>query len=382
MLKSRWLRGISLALILALLASVYVLWVRHDMTDFGVCYKAGGRILAGRMLYIASDGHLQFKYFPPAALFFAPLSRLPLGTAKPIWYGLSLAMFFLILSLSYDLLPVKRQARAVVMVLAVLSLAKFIGREIELGQVNFLIILALTLAIKYALQGKDIPAGLWWGFSIFFKPYALALLPYFLLKKKFKLAASGLVLFALGLVAALPFYGWPGYQAVLQEWAATLSRSTPVLFTVQANASIYSLFLKVLPAGSEHLARGLLIISCLILGGLVLWLMVAGRRKGLPYPEVLEISFIFILIPMLSPLGWYYNYLYALLATFVLINDIGRMPVWMRWAVALNFFLICVIPMGALSKTFFRIYMAYSLAVVNFLIVMFCLLYLRARSVT
>ncbi len=382
MLKSWWFRGIGLALVLALLASVYILWVKHDMTDFGVCYKAGGRILTGRMLYTASDGHLQFKYSPQAALFFAPLSRLPLGTAKPIWYGLSLAMFFLILSLSYDLLPVKRQAKGVVIVLAILSLAKFIGREIELGQVNFLIILALTLAVKYTLEGKDIPAGLWWGFSIFFKPYALALLPYFLLKKKFKVAASGLVFFGLGLLAALPFYGWPGYRTVLQEWTGTLSRSTPVLFTVQANASIYSFFLKVLPAGSEHLARVLLVVSCLILAGLVLWLMVAGRRKSLLNPEVLEISFVLILIPMLSPLGWYYNYLYALLATFILINDIDRMPVWMRWTVALNFFLICAIPMGALSKPLFRIYMTHSLAVLNFLFVIFCLLYLRARRVT
>jgi hypothetical protein len=382
MLKSRWFLALGLAVILVALAIVYILWVKHDMTDFGVCYKAGGRIQAGRMLYTASDGHLQFKYSPPAALFFAPLSRLPLGTAKPIWYGLSLAMFFLILSLSYDLLPVKRKAWGLVILLVMFAQAKFIGREIELGQVNFLIILALTLALKYTIEGKDIPAGLCWGFSIFFKPYALALLPYFLLKKKFKVTASGLVLFGLGLLAALPFYGWPGYRTVLQEWAGTLSRSTPVLFTVQANASIYSFFLKVLPAGSESLARLLLIVSCAILAGLVLWLMWAGREKGLWRPEVLEVSFLFIMIPLLSPLGWYYNYLYALLATFILINDLGRMPAWMRWAVVLNFLLICLIPMGALSKPFFRIYMTHSLAVVNFLFVIFCLLYLRARRVT
>jgi len=382
MLKSRWFLALGLAAILVALAFVYILWVKHDMTDFGVCHKAGGRILAGRLLYDASDGHLQFKYSPPAALFFAPLSRLSLETAKPVWYGLSLVMFGLILGLSTNLLPVKRKAWGLVVLLVMLAQVKFIGREVELGQVNFLIILALTLALKFMLDGKDILSGLLWGFSIFFKPYALVLLPYFLLKKKFKAVAVGLAFFGLGLLAALPCYGWPAYQAVLREWLSTLSKSTPVLFTVQANASLYSLFLKVLPAGSESAVRLLLIVSCAILAGLVLWLMRAGRGKGLLRPEVLEVSFLFILIPLLSPLGWYYNYLYALLATLILINDLGRMPTWMRWAVVLNFLLICLIPMGALGKPLFRVYMTHSLAVVNFLFVLACLLYLRAKRLT
>jgi hypothetical protein len=382
MLKSRWIRALGLAVILVALALVYIFWVRHDMTDFGVCYKAGGRIVSGSLLYTAADGHLQFKYSPPAALFFAPLSRLPLETAKPLWYGLSLIMLAVILGLSYDLLPTRRKAWGGLVLAVVLAQAKFIGREVELGQVNILIILALILALKFMLDGKDILSGAWWGFSIIFKPYALVLLPYFLLKKKFKAVAAGLIFFGLGLAAAWPFYGWPAYREVIGEWVDTLSKSTPVLFTVQANASLYSLFLKVLPAGSESAARLLLIASCAILAGLFLWLMRVGRGKGLGRPEVLEASFLFILIPLLSPLGWYYNYLYALLATFILINDLDRMPAGMRWAVVLNFLLICLVPMGALGKALFHVYMTHSLAVVNFLFVLACLVYLRTRRLT
>jgi hypothetical protein len=110
--------------------------------------------------------------------------------------------------------------------------------------------------------------------------------------------------------------------------------------------------------------------------------MWTGRRKGLPRPEVLEVAFLLILVPMLSPLGWYYNYLYALLATFIVINDLGQMPVWMRWAAALNFLTICLVPMGGLGKALFHIYMAYSLAAINFLFVLFFLLYLRAKQLT
>jgi hypothetical protein len=352
------------------------------MTDFGVCHKAGGRILSGRMLYDPADGHLQFKYSPPGALFFAPLSRLPLEAARPVWYGLSLVMLGLILFLSYSLLPVKRKAWGLVIAAVLLAQAKFIGRELELGQVNFLILLALALALKYLLDGKDILSGLLWGFSIIFKPYALVLLPYLLLKKKFKAAAAGLAFFGLGLLAALPCYGWPAYGDVLRKWVSTLSKSTPVLFTVDANASLYSFFLKTLPAGSQAMARPLFIVCCLLLAGLVLGLMWTGRRKGLPRPEVLEVAFLLILVPMLSPLGWYYNYLYALLATFIVINDLGQMPVWMRWAAALNFLMICLVPMGALGKALFHIYMAYSLAAINFLFVLFFLLYLRAKQLT
>lgn len=377
--KSLLLGAVLLAALVALVV-VYGLWVRTDMTDFGVCYRAGGRVLAGGTLYTAADGHLQYKYSPPAALFFAPLALLPKSAAQAIWFGLSLIFLFFIYKLTLDLLPSRRAAIAPLVLLSILVMAKDIGRELELGQVNLLILLALVLSAQLMIKGRDAPAGLLWGFSLFFKPYALVLLPFFLLKKKFKIPAVGLGLFAAGLLLPVPFYGLRGGLDLVLEWGRSLSLSTPVLYTVQANASLYALFLKALPGEPAAAARALLAASCLILAAVILGLMRAGRRSNLPAPETLEISFLLILVPMLSPLGWYYNYLYALPAVVLLLNFFGAFPKGLRWTLAANFVVIAAAPMGALGGAVYDVYMNYALAAVNFLFVQGCLAYLRARG--
>jgi hypothetical protein len=81
------IRPILVGLVVVLsLSAVYVMAIRRDMTDFGVCYRAGGRFLAGEALYRAADGHLQFKYAPAGAMFYAPLSALPWEAAKALWF--------------------------------------------------------------------------------------------------------------------------------------------------------------------------------------------------------------------------------------------------------------------------------------------------------
>src|SRR4030042_614194 len=88
----RWVKkkkAVCSMLILAaavVLAGAYTLHIRKDMTDFGVCYQGGQRIVQGETLYREADGHLQFKYSPAAALFFAPLGLLPYDAAKAVWY--------------------------------------------------------------------------------------------------------------------------------------------------------------------------------------------------------------------------------------------------------------------------------------------------------
>ena len=152
------------------------------MTDFGVCYQAGKRILRGENLYRVSDGHLQYKYSPASALFFAALSILPYEVAKFVWYLSELVFLFLSLVISYNLLPSKQKKKGLVLILSFLVMLKFVGREIELGQVNIFIFFLLITMLKALSRKNDIKGGLFLGFSLVFKPYGLVFLPYFILK--------------------------------------------------------------------------------------------------------------------------------------------------------------------------------------------------------
>jgi len=349
------------------------------MSDFGVCYQGGERILKGETLYQVSDGHLQYKYSPVSAVFFSLFVLFPYELAKVIWYFLELYFLFMALAISYNILPLKLKKKGSVLVLSFLVLAKFIGREIELGQVNIFITFILIMMLKALLEEKDIKAGLFWGFSLFFKPYALVFLPYFILKKRLKLVGSGFGVIFLGIIFPVFFYGLKQNMVVLKEWYTTLSQSTPQLLAQYDNASIHAFFLKNLPADNGNLVLIFILCAVFLIGFSFLWMMYLGNRENSLKPEVLESSFLFILIPLISPLAWNYNYLYSLLAVVFLLNFIGRFPKIHRYIIISNMIIIVGSLQEILGKVSFHFYTQHSLVVISYLIILFYLFYARVK---
>lgn len=370
-----------LILIIAFLffSLVYQYFVKKDMTDFGVCYQGGKRIVKGEALYRVSDGHLQYKYSPASALFFSVFTLLPYELAKFIWYLSELIFLFLSLIISYDILPSKQKKKGLVLILSFLVLVKFFGREIELGQVNIFIFFLLIMMIKTSLKKNDVKGGLLLGFSLIFKPYGLVFLPYFILKKRFKLITSGLGTVLLGLILPVIFYGLRGNIIILKAWQKTLSQSTPGLIDHYDNASIFAFFLKIVPDESRELAFIFIICSGLLIALSFLWMMILGKRENMNKPEVLEYSFLFVLIPLFSPLAWYYNYLYSILTIVFLINYIDKFPKALKYVLIANLIIIGGSLREVLRKEAFRFYTGYSLVVISYLIVLFHLFYLRVK---
>ena len=367
------------AAVVVLSIAAYAFQMRKDMTDFGVCYKAGERIRAGETLYHSSDGHLQFKYAPLSAILYAPFSLFPRPAASAAWFSVDLLLLIACFAMAYLALAPPRRPAVPVLGLAALVLGKFIGREFELGQVN-LLILGLILAAFLAFQKRrDGWAGLFWALSLFFKPYALVFLPYFLLKKRFRLLAAGSAAAAVGLALPSFFYGWNANIRVLGEWVGTLSQSTPVLLEVGDNASLYAFLAKHLGRGT--FTTGLFLVLAALLAFSVLWLILRSRRGKETRAEALDFAYLLVLIPLLSPLGWYYNYLYGLLAVVLILNSFNRLsPVW-RFVAGADLLLIGGTLREVLGKTVFRFYTHHSLVALNFLVVLIVLAYLRKRDI-
>ncbi|MDP2915518.1 MAG: glycosyltransferase family 87 protein [Candidatus Aminicenantes bacterium] len=367
--KTLWivLGGILLA---AAFYGIYLGWIRHDMTDFGVCYKNGRRILDGETLYRVSDGHLQFKYAPVSALFYAPLALLPWEVAKIIWFYLELILLFAVLWISTKLLPSPPRGPVLVLLPATLVLLKFIGRELELGQVNILILFFLTSMIAEVIRRKDAMAGVLWGISLFFKPYALVFLPYFILKKRFKIVLVGAAVVLAGLVLPALNFGLQGNWVVLRDWISTLSRSTPELMAAGDTSSLYAFLWKVLPGHPDLWIKILWLVTGLTVGLLFLGMMRQGKKQALEVPEVLEMAFLMILIPLFSPLGWFYNYLYSVLAIVLLIQAMPKFPPLWKYALIADLIIIGATLREVLGKDLFHFYTRKSLVVVNYLIVL------------
>lgn len=370
--------AVGAAAVIVLLIAAYALQMRKDMTDFGVCYQAGERIRAGETLYRPSDGHLQFKYAPLSAILYAPFSMFPREAAKAAWFIVDLVLLLACFALAYMALAPPRRPAALILGLAVLVLGKFIGREFELGQVN-LLILGLILSALIAFQKrKDGLAGLLWALSLFFKPYALVFLPYFLVKKRFRILAAGAATVVAGLAVPALFYGLAGNVHLLGEWARTLSQSTSGLLEVGDNASLYAFLAK--HVGRNGLSTGLFFGIAALLAGSVLWLMIRARRDGTAGSEMLDFAFLLVLVPLLSPLGWYYNYLYGLPAVVLILNSFDRLsPAW-RYTAGIDLLIIGGTLREVLGKTAFRFYTHHSLVALNFLVILLVLIHLRDRD--
>lgn len=378
--KKAALRALGGIVLVALLTVAYVVHIRKDMSDFGVCYKNGQRIIRGETLYRLSDGHLQFKYAPVSALIYAPLALLPYEAAKVIWYVLELCLLSAVFWISYKLLPLRLKGPWFVLGFSFLALLKFIGREIELGQVNILIIFVLIMMLKTAVKRKDVRAGVLWGISLFLKPYALIFLPYFILKKRLRFVVTGVVVLIVGLTLPVLAFGFKGNLLVLKEWAFTLSRSTPGQVAAGDTASLYAFLWKVLPGHPDFWTMFLWLVIGSAAGVVFLWMMGEGRKRDLNMPEILEAGFLMILIPFFSPLGWNYNYLYSVLAVVLILNYWPKFPRAWKYILAVDLILIGATIQEVLGRALFRFYTYNSLVVINFLIVLSGLAYIRAKK--
>ena len=315
--------AVSALLVVAL--GAFVLRGSRDMHDFEVPYKVALRAAAAAPLYRAEDGHYQFKYLPAFAVLAIPLGLVPLPVAKGVWFVGSVALLLALMSLSMRLLPEQRKPAALLVVAALVVLAKFYARELDLGQVNLIFAVAATGAFVAMKEGHDLLAALLLVLTIAIKPYGVLLLPALIVRRhQAAIVASGaglLLLFAL----PMPLYGWSGTIDLHEIWWKTVTETTVPNLLNPDNVSLASMYAKWLGIGA--LSATLATVSALVL--MIGAAMVFVRRRLVSAPEGLEGSLLLLLIPLLSPQGWDYVLLIATPAIIYLANYHDLLPA--RW---------------------------------------------------
>ncbi len=319
-------RVFSIVLIPLLLGLAFLPRVVHEMGDFEVYWTAGRRALQAEPLYRPEDGHYQLKYLPAFAVLFAPIAILPLGFAKAVWFLASVAVVVALVGMSVTLLPRKRLPATILAALTVVAMLKFYAHELNLGQTNALMALLVVTGFRSVMAGRETQGGLWLAAATIVKPYAVAFLPYLLVKKR--LVAFTAFLAALGALLVVPvaFYGFEGTRALMAGWAGTLSASTRPNLTGQDNISVWAMFAKWLGVGPPAFALGF--AAACLLGLLALW-VVRKAREG-EGSEYLEMSLLLILLPLCSPQGWDYVLLVSTPAVALLLNDLNHLPYGVR----------------------------------------------------
>jgi len=354
------------------------------MRDFEVNYTAGKRLVTGETLYQRGDGHYIFKYLPSSALFYLPLSLLPLWLAKAIWFYLVAFSIFSLVYISYQLIPEKGGRPKYLLVLTPLILAKFLLRELQLGQINAVVGMVLLFMAWLMISEreekpwqKEIGAGALWGLAVALKPHSLIFLPYFVVKKKWGALGSGLGVLIFSLFVTSFFYGFRQYLIVFKDWVSQLSRTTPHLFTSQDNISIMALFMKWTDNRSLSLILGTVVIA--LLAFLVLAVVLKGRDAA--RAPVLECAVLLILIPLVSPLGWDYTLLVSVPGVMLILQSFSRYSRLWRGVLVINFLIIAFSLFDIMGRELYAKFMSWSVITVNFLILIGYLSFLRFKKV-
>lgn len=216
--------------------------------DFNCFYISGQRMLAHKNIYVIRDQETaEFRYTPVFALVMSGLALANEGVADSIWFTLNfllMAASFICLKKSVIRDGLKAKSTFIFYLLLILGSFRFIMHNLDAGQSNILMLASIIFGLYLIEKGKEAEGGAIFAFSIMIKYTPLLFIPYFFLKRKFKvgLFITATVLFYL-LLPAL-FIGFKTNLAYLKDLLPFLTNSTildPTTILNYKNQSLLSM---------------------------------------------------------------------------------------------------------------------------------------------
>lgn len=259
---------------LGLICALYFILQHHhgraEMADFRVYYDAASALKNGETVYGLAFGVSSgfYKYSPLAAAFFIPFTLLPYSIASSIFYciiGLAVIWFS---TTSMRLLgkDLPREKILLSAFFTTLFLADHIERELHLGNVNLLLLLACCLMRYFENRNSSYASGAVYAIVLLFKPHFLILTPILMIFGKFKTLATALIVIAVAMTLPAILCGWDKNFELHQQWWAAMKAHNIALY-VSPN-TIYGILHTAIPItlpGIAYIIFGLSIAATLIL---------------------------------------------------------------------------------------------------------------------
>ena len=364
-------------LLIGLVALGAFQWKVHEkMVDFGVYRQAAQRALDAEPLFRESDGHFQFKYLPAFAMATIPFAVADEGTAKLIWFAMSVGALVLLMRWSARFVPERRRGLPLLIGLTLLFMLKFYVHELGLGQVNLVFVLLVVAAVG-ALQ-SELPAvaGVLLGAAVVVKPYGILFAPWLLVSEDRRATVAFAITFVVALLAPTALYGFRGNIALLLDWWRTVTATTAPNLMIPDNVSFASVWARWIGPG-----RAASVLATLT--GVISLAIVADawrRRKSVQEPAYLETAALLVLIPLLSPQGWDYVLLLSTPAVALLLDRLPEMSRPWRIATWTALGLMGLVVYDLVGRTIYLHFMRASIVTLCAMTIVVALAHLRRQQ--
>ncbi len=314
--RAQRLAWLAIAIYLAVLAIIAVL---RTQADFNTYYRAGGRVLGGLPIYPSTDSD-RFLYAPIFAIGFAPLAAMPLKAAQLAFFLINAFAFVaLIIGTGVMLFGRSRQLSAALIVIPVLLCFRFIGNNVEHGQINLLTLPLLVWAIVSAEESHEWRAGLMLAAAILIKPFGVLVAAYLFVRGRFGTLACAAVWGIALLLAPIIVFGAHGWHqqtvAYVQAVSSMTGRYRTMLTNQSAVSAIARLMEPVSTADSSSplplmLGTGFEIALALVS---LAWVWRSGSN------DRTALAALFCVIPGFAPISWK-SYFAALIVPYMLMT--------------------------------------------------------------
>ena len=292
--------------------------------DFNVYYRAGHRVLHGLAIYPPADSD-RFLYAPVFAILFAPLAAIPRHVAQFGFFAVNaFSLIELIIGAGVILFGRERRLPAALIVVPVLLSFRFIGNNIEHGQINLPTIALIVWAIIYAGESRDGWAGLMLAAAILIKPFAVLAALHLAIRRRFGAlgwaVAAGIALIVVPIVIFGP-HGWIDQTSAYLNAVASMTNRYRMMLTNQSAVSAAARLMS-LRAGdgaetSPAPAIAAMALEIVLVAAVSLWDAMSRERENLA--SRLALCGLFCLMPSIAPISWK-SYYAAMLVPYMALT--------------------------------------------------------------
>lgn len=296
--------------------------------DFFVYYRTGHRVLQGMAIYPANEAD-RFLYAPIFAIAFAPFALLPRHAAQGLWFLFNAwGLVAFIMGSFVMLFGRARRLSAALLAIPVLLSVRFIGNNIEHGQINLPILALCVWAIVYAREDRPRLAGLLLAAAVLVKPFALLAALYLTLRRKWTTLGCALGAGAAMLVLPIVVFGARGLVEQTSAYLRTVASMSTQYRTMLTNQSAVAATARLMvrfvdPAqagGTAPLRIGMLMEGMLV-AAVSLWtLRGAHPDESGSTGDRYALAGFFCLMPSLAPISWK-SYFAALVVPYMLLTE-------------------------------------------------------------
>ncbi len=270
---------------------------------------------------------LDFPFLPPTIFLYLWLGWFNFQTAYGLWYVFHSLFLLLDALLLYRIFLPGSGVMGGALVLLLLLTLPGTGATFWFGQTNFLVLFGLLLLLQY----RDRPlGGIGLALGTFTKPYVLLLLPYAVVKKRWRVVLGMLGTLAAGFLLTLVVFG-PG--PLVSYFTKDPSERAESAYLDPINQSLLSTILRLTGedvAGRSPILHPLYLAIALSLCAVTGWLVLRLENRHSGWAIALVLITILIIYP-----GTLTHYSVQLIIPILLLWQYRQQLFWGIWGVSL-----------------------------------------------